>query len=270
MKEKFQLLSTVVIDCEIARKSVEQSFRAAFVGGSMLRCCSYRIRSYSSIAFSALAAVLLAACGGADDSPGRSVRPEPIVQPIPVDAEVVDFSVGEFGANIIETIEGDVATVNPLVNESVGGSLVIGRILDSLVTMDPKTGEVIPNLAKSWEISEDNLQYTFHLRKGVHWSDGEPFTAEDVVFTWQTFFAKQSDPETGEVMTGEDGGHFIATIRVPLLGSKLTDRSRRLKCLMTLLCALRRLKCMRPFCSLGAESIFCLSIFYTMRMRTAL
>ena len=102
MKEKFQLLSTVVIDCEIARKSVEQSFRAAFVGGSMLRCCSYRIRSYSSIAFSALAAVLLAACGGADDSPGRSVRPEPIVQPIPVDAEVVDFSVGEFGANIIE------------------------------------------------------------------------------------------------------------------------------------------------------------------------
>ncbi|MDQ8209574.1 ABC transporter substrate-binding protein [Coraliomargarita sp. SDUM461003] len=171
----------------------------------MLRCCSYRIRSYSSIAFSALAAVLLAACGGADDSPGRSVRPEPIVQPIPVDAEVVDFSVGEFGANIIETIEGDVATVNPLVNESVGGSLVIGRILDSLVTMDPKTGEVIPNLAKSWEISEDNLQYTFHLRKGVHWSDGEPFTAEDVVFTWQTFFAKQSDPETGEVMTGEDG-----------------------------------------------------------------
>ena len=77
---------------------------------------------------------------------------------------MVDFSVGEFGANIIETIEGDVATVNPLVNESVGGSLVIGRILDSLVTMDPKTGEVIPNLAKSWEISEDNLQYTFQWK----------------------------------------------------------------------------------------------------------
>jgi len=43
---------------------------------------------------------------------------------------------------------------------------------------------VEPALAKSWEISEDGLTITFHLRQGLQWSDGEPFTADDVVFTF--------------------------------------------------------------------------------------
>lgn len=132
-------------------------------------------------------------------------RPVAEVAPIPKDAEVVEFPVGEYGANVVETIPGDLATLNPLVNESVAGSAAINRILDSLITLDAESGEVIPNLAKSWEISEDNLQYTFHLREGVHWSDGNPFTAADVVFTWGTFFAKEIDPETGEPAVGEDG-----------------------------------------------------------------
>ena len=121
-----------------------------------------------------------------------------MIAPIPIDAEIVDFPVGQYGANMIETVPGDISTVNPLVSESSADSAVIGRILDSLVTLDPDSGEVIPNLAKSWEISDDNLQYTFHLREGIHWSDGHPFTADDVIFTWSTFFAKQIDPETGE------------------------------------------------------------------------
>lgn len=128
-----------------------------------------------------------------------------MVQAVSPDALVVDFPTGQFGANLIETVPGDIATVNPLVNESLAGSVVIGRILDSLVTLDPVNGAVIPNLAKSWDISEDNLQYTFYLREGVHWSDGHPFTAEDVVFTWQTFFAKKRDAATGEVLRDEQG-----------------------------------------------------------------
>ena len=134
-----------------------------------------------------------------------SERPEPVVAPIPVDALVVDFPKGTYGANVVETIPGDIATVNPLVNESASGSAVIGRILDGLVTLHPETGVIIPNLAKSWDISEDNLQYTFYLREGVHWSDGQPFTADDVLFTWSCFFAKKTNPETGELLLSEDG-----------------------------------------------------------------
>jgi peptide/nickel transport system substrate-binding protein len=144
--------------------------------------------------------VLLAGCQEPVDSE-RVLK----VAPIPEDAEVVDFPLGEFGGRIVETMPGDIATLNPLLIESVAGSAVMGRILDSLVTLDPDTGAVIPNLAKSWEIAPDNLQYTFHLRRGVHWSDGEPFTADDVVFTWKTFFAKERDPESGTVITDEEG-----------------------------------------------------------------
>lgn len=125
--------------------------------------------------------------------------------PIPLDAEVVDFPEGSFGGRIVETMAGDIATLNPLLIESVAGTTVMGRILDSLVSLHPETGEVIPNLAKSWDISEDNLQYTFHLRRGVHWSDGAPFTAKDVLFTWKTFFAKERDALTGEVLEDEQG-----------------------------------------------------------------
>ena len=118
---------------------------------------------------------------------------------------MVDFPVGEFDATIIETIPGDIATLNPLIAESVNDSTAISRILDGLITLDPETGEVIPNLAKSWDISEDDLVYTFHLRRGAHWSDGAPFTADDVLFTWGCFFAKKRDPVTGEALLDEDG-----------------------------------------------------------------
>ena len=88
------------------------------------------------------------------------------VAAVPIDAEIVYFPKGSPGGRIVETMAGDIATLNPLLIESVAGSTVMGRILDSLVTLHPETGEVIPNLAKSWEISEDNLIYTFHLRRG--------------------------------------------------------------------------------------------------------
>ena len=135
----------------------------------------------------------------------KQQRPTGTVAPIPEDALVEDFATGVFSAILVETLPGDLATLNPLINESVAGSLVIGRILDSQTTLDPNTGVVIPNLAKSWDISEDELRYTFHLRRGVHWSDGQPFTADDVIFTWKCFFAKQIDPKTGDALRDENG-----------------------------------------------------------------
>src|SRR5262249_43815061 len=53
---------------------------------------------------------------------------------------------------------------------------------DLLVQVDPTNWDkVIPDLAKSWKISEDGLTYTFFLREGVKFHDGAPLTAEDVV-----------------------------------------------------------------------------------------
>jgi peptide/nickel transport system substrate-binding protein len=58
------------------------------------------------------------------------------------------------------------------------------QMFDSLVEFDLETYELVPALAESWDVSEDGTVYTFHLREGVRWHDGEPLTADDVVFTY--------------------------------------------------------------------------------------
>ena len=59
------------------------------------------------------------------------------------------------------------------------------QMFDSLVEYDLETYDLIPALAASWDISDDGTVYTFNLREGVTWHDGEPFTAADVVFTYE-------------------------------------------------------------------------------------
>jgi peptide/nickel transport system substrate-binding protein len=88
-------------------------------------------------------------------------------------------------------------------------------MFEGLVTLEHGTTEVIPGLAEDWEVSEDGLEYTFHLREGVSFHDGEPFNAEAVCFNfdrwynfsgqfqneavtyyWQTVFGGFSDGKT--------------------------------------------------------------------------
>jgi ABC-type transport system substrate-binding protein len=40
-------------------------------------------------------------------------------------------------------------------------------------------------MAKSWEMSTDAKEWTFHLRRDVHWSDGHPFTVDDIIYWWE-------------------------------------------------------------------------------------
>lgn len=55
---------------------------------------------------------------------------------------------------------------------------------DQLLRWNPEFREPLPNLAESFEVSDDARKYVFHLREGLRWSDGEPFTAEDIVFAY--------------------------------------------------------------------------------------
>ena len=70
-------------------------------------------------------------------------------------------------------------------SQSCGGddNLVLSNVYDCLLFLEPN-GELTPALAESYEVSEDGLTYTFHLRKGVKFHDGSEMTAEDVKFTF--------------------------------------------------------------------------------------
>ena len=68
---------------------------------------------------------------------------------------------------------------------------VLGQMYLGLVTENAVTKETEPSLAESWEISDDTMSYTFKMREGLKWSDGQPITADDVVFTFNEIIIKQ-------------------------------------------------------------------------------
>lgn len=71
---------------------------------------------------------------------------------------------------------------------------IFGLTYAGLITQNPINGKVEPELAESWQISDDKLRFTFTLRKGLKWSDGQPLTTEDVVFTYNDIYFNEAIP----------------------------------------------------------------------------
>ncbi|MEM8730569.1 MAG: ABC transporter substrate-binding protein, partial [Pseudomonadota bacterium] len=67
------------------------------------------------------------------------------------------------------------------------------NLYDGLTTLDT-SGAIIPQLAESWEVSEDNLTYTFTLKEGVTFQDGSPVEASDVVYSIQRLLELNEGP----------------------------------------------------------------------------
>lgn len=86
------------------------------------------------------------------------------------------------GGGMIVGIGADPGVLNASISANLVEKTVSSNVFSMLIRLD-KTFQPVPDLAESWEISEDGLSYTFHLRQGVNWHDGQPFTSEDVKFT---------------------------------------------------------------------------------------
>jgi peptide/nickel transport system substrate-binding protein len=87
-----------------------------------------------------------------------------------------DWLVDNFGTKI--------GKLTPFLATDVYQRYVELLVMDSLAGRDPFTLEYVPKVARSWEISDDGLKMTFHMRPEVVFSDGSPMTADDVVFTF--------------------------------------------------------------------------------------
>ena len=75
---------------------------------------------------------------------------------------------------------------------NVVGSNWIQGLMDTLLTYDPQ-GNIVPNLAESYELSPDGLTWTFKIRRGITFHNGDPLTAADVAFSIQRFGSKESN-----------------------------------------------------------------------------
>jgi oligopeptide transport system substrate-binding protein len=79
----------------------------------------------------------------------------------------------------------EIKSVDPAISTGQPELRVIMALLEGLVNWDPKTLEPIPGIAQSWDISEDRLTFTFHLRPTAKWTDGTPVTAQDFLWQWR-------------------------------------------------------------------------------------
>jgi ABC-type transport system substrate-binding protein len=94
-------------------------------------------------------------------------------------------------------VEGSPGTLDPQVADTINDFLVLRNIYEGLVSYDPATLQPTPGLAESWDISEDGLTYTFHLRQGVKFHNGRALTAADVKYSLE----RLANPATGKSYT---------------------------------------------------------------------
>lgn len=88
-----------------------------------------------------------------------------------------------YGGEYIEGIIGQPQHINPIISTSNNADEDLSRLIFSSLLKYDAQGKLTPDLAEKYEISEDKTLYTFYLKKNVLWHDGQPLTAEDVLFT---------------------------------------------------------------------------------------
>jgi peptide/nickel transport system substrate-binding protein len=94
---------------------------------------------------------------------------------------------GEFGGVLRVAERSEPKTLNPLIAVDVPSRDVIRRIHSDLITIDRETQQVMPGLAKSWKVADRGRTYTLELRRGLKFSDGAPFDADDVIFSFRVY-----------------------------------------------------------------------------------
>lgn len=95
---------------------------------------------------------------------------------------------------IISTIIGEPKTFNTLLSAESTSSDVLAMMYTGLLGTDLITGEIVPALAESWNVSEDGKTITYILKENLKWSDGEPLTVDDVVFTYNDLIFNEEIP----------------------------------------------------------------------------
>lgn len=83
--------------------------------------------------------------------------------------------------------------LDPHIVTGVSENKIVSALFEGLVAKDPETLEPIPGVAESWDIEEDGTLYTFHLRDNARWTNGDPVTAADFVWSWKRLLT----PELG-------------------------------------------------------------------------
>src|ERR1700688_4279700 len=100
---------------------------------------------------------------------------------------------GHYGGHLTIWQRSEPKTLNPVTATDAVSREVIGRLMRDLIEINGSSQQTEPALAKSWKISPDGRTFTLQLRKGIRFSDGHPFDADDVVFSFNVYMDEAVD-----------------------------------------------------------------------------
>jgi peptide/nickel transport system substrate-binding protein len=110
---------------------------------------------------------------------------------------------GRRGGRVVFALRSEPKTLNPVTAVDSASREVIGRLNANIVVIDRHTQKTTSALAKSWHVSPDGRTYTVELRRGLRFSDGHPFDADDVVFTFECYLdERNASPQRDLLMVG--------------------------------------------------------------------
>lgn len=216
----------------------------------MLRKRKISRREFLSTSAAVSAGMLLAACGGSDEAgapeteaeaqegaseegaseESSAAMPDSKYKEAPMLAELV--AAGQL-PSVDDRLPTDPLVIEPheeigqyegtwhRVATSAGDTQLHAKMTyEWLIRYNVDGTNIVPNAAESWEVSDDASEYIFHLREGMKWSDGAPFTADDVVFMYEDEWMHPdlANPPSAYVIDGE-----------PLMIEKIDDYTVRIK-----------------------------------------
>jgi peptide/nickel transport system substrate-binding protein len=124
-------------------------------------------------------------------------------------ARLADVS-GHYGGHLTIGERAELKTLNPVTATDAVSREVIGRLMGDLIEINRSTQQTEPALAKSWKISPDGRTFTLQLRKGIRFSDGHPFDADDVVFSFNVYMDEAIDSPQRDLLI-IDGKPIVVT-----------------------------------------------------------
>jgi peptide/nickel transport system substrate-binding protein len=114
-----------------------------------------------------------------------------------------DNEVGRYGGTLVVGQRTEPKTLNPVTAADAPSREVIGLMMADLIHINRASQQVEASLAKSWTVSRDGRAFTLKLRRGLRFSDGQPFDADDVLFTFQVYLdEKVHSPQRDLLIVG--------------------------------------------------------------------
>ena len=117
---------------------------------------------------------------------------------------------GHYGGHLTIGQRAEPKTLNPVTATDAVSREVIGRLMGDLIEINRSSQQTEPALAKSWKISPDGRTFTLQLRKGIRFSDGHPFDADDVLFSFNVYMDEAVDSPQRDLLI-IDGKPILVT-----------------------------------------------------------